>query len=155
MCLTVTPNLSMNSLKVLVIAGLLMLAAGESQAGQRRRTGRPTATPSPKVANPVPTPAPVTPARNVAPQPIAIVNGQTLTTADLDPRVRQEIESLEEKVAQTRRDILDVAINTTLLELEARKRKLTTTQLYSLEVIKRVPEPTPAQITKFIQENRD
>lgn len=159
MFLTVTPNLSMNSLKVLVITGLLMLAAGESQAGQRRRTGRPTATPAatpaPKVANPVPTPAPVTPARNVPPQPIAIVNGQTLTTADLDPRVRQEIESLEEKVAQTRRDVLDVAINTTLLELEARKRKLTTTQLYNLEVIKRVPEPTPAQITKFIEENRD
>ncbi len=86
---------------------------------------------------------------------MAIVNGQTLTTADLDPRIRQEIESLEEKILQARRDMLDVTINTTLLELEARKRKLTTQQLFNVEVSKRIPEPTAAEITRFIEENRD
>ena len=51
--------------------------------------------------------------------------------------------------------MLDVTINTILLELEARKRKLTTQQLYNVEVSRRVPEPTAAEVTRFIEENRD
>lgn len=86
--------------------------------------------------------------------PLAIVNAQTITTADLDPRVRNEVESLQEKIAQTRREMLDVQINTILLELEARKRRLTTQQLYNQEVSKRIVQPTPAEITRFIEENQ-
>ncbi len=154
----------MRFLKVGLLAALLLIFAAGSAAAQRRRnTGRvaaparaatpPVATPS---ATPIAAPArPTAPLRPTAPVALAIVNGQTLTTADLDPRIRQEIESLEGKIAQARRDMLDVTINTILLELEARKRKLTTQQLFNLEVIKRVAEPTPAEITRFLEENRD
>lgn len=152
----------MRFLKVLLLAFLLLIPTAGSAAAQRRRSARraaPTAaSPAPPVANPNATPvaAPArdtAPLRPTAPVALAIVNGQTLTTADLDPRIRQEIESLEEKIAQARRDMLDVTINTILLELEARKRKLTTQQLYNLEVSKRVPEPTAAEVTRFIEEN--
>ena len=147
----------MKPLTLFSLAFLLLLPAVSTTTAQRRRTGKsPAATPVIQPAQPVSTPAPAVKApRPQAPVPVAIVNGQTITTADFDPRVRQEVESLEEKIATTRREMLDVQINTILLELEARKRKLTTPQLYTLEVSKRVPEPTAAEITRFIEENRE
>jgi protein-disulfide isomerase len=149
----------MSFFKVLLLASLILIPAAGAEAAQRRRNDRraavPAPTPAPRAANPVATPVAAVPARPSAPMALAIVNGQTLTTADLDPRIRQEIEGLEEKIAQARRDMLDVTINTILLELEARKRKLTTQQLYNVEVSRRVPEPTAAEVTRFIEENRD
>ena len=41
-----------------------------------------------------------------------------------------------------------------LLEMEAKKRRIDTHRLYELEVSNRVPTFTPAQIKKFIDENR-
>ena len=154
----------MRFLKVLLLASLLLIPAAGTATAQRRRNGRraatPATSPAPPVTNPNATPLaapanPTVPLRPAAPLALAIVNGQTLTTADLDPRIRQEIDSLDEKIAQARRDMLDVTINTILLELEARKRKLTTQQLYNLEVSKRVAEPTAAEVTRFIEANGD
>ena len=45
-------------------------------------------------------------------------------------------------------------INTTLLQVEAKKRGIDTHRLYQLEVTNRIPTPTPAQIKKFIDDNR-
>jgi protein-disulfide isomerase len=90
----------------------------------------------------------------VAPTPIVIINGQTLTTADMDPQLRQEIDQLENKIADARRSVLDLQINTMLLEVEAKKRRIDTHRLYELEVSSRVGMPTPAQIKKFTDENR-
>ena len=149
----------MSFLKILLLASLLLIPTVGAEGAQRRKSGRraaaPAPAPAPQTANPIATPVAVAPARSTAPVALAIVNGRTLTTADLDPRIRVEVEALEEKIAQARRDMLDVTINTILLELEARKRKLSTQQLYNLEVSRRIPEPTAAAISQFIEENRD
>lgn len=50
--------------------------------------------------------------------------------------------------------MLELQINNTLLEIEAKKRRLDTHRLYDSEVRNRVPTPTPAQIKKFIDDNR-
>jgi protein-disulfide isomerase len=86
---------------------------------------------------------------------LAIVNGQTLTTAELEPALRQEFETVDDKIADARRSVLDLQINTTLLRLEANKRRIDTHRLYELEVSNRIPTFTPAQIKKFIDDNRD
>jgi len=83
------------------------------------------------------------------------VNGQTFTTAELEPAVRQELEQFDAKIAQARRSVLDMQINTMLLEVEAKKRRIDTHRLYLLEVSNRVPAATPAQIKKFLDENKD
>lgn len=149
----------MSFLKILLLASLLLIPAAAVEGAQRRKSGRravvPAPAPAPQTANPITTPVAAAPARSTAPVALAIVNGQTLTTADLDPRIRAEVEGLEDKIAQTRRGMLDVTINTILLELEARKRKLSTQQLYNLEVSRRIPEPTAAAVSQFIEENRD
>ncbi|HJP92511.1 MAG TPA: thioredoxin domain-containing protein [Pyrinomonadaceae bacterium] len=141
------------------IAPLLLLAVlWFPVVGQTtRRKG--TATRKPPVATtqlePVaqPTPAPA-PAKPVAPTPIVTVNGQTFTTADLEPQLRQELESLDDKIAEARRSVLELQINTMLLQAEAKKRGIDTHRLYELEVTSRVPAITPAQIKKFVDDNR-
>lgn len=102
---------------------------------------------------PVAQPA-ATPRTAQQPSPLVVVNGQTFTTADLQPAVRQELESLEIKIANARNAVLDLQINAMLFQLEAKKRRVDTGRLYELEVSSRVPPITQAEITKFIDENR-
>ena len=92
--------------------------------------------------------APASPAQG----PINIVelNGQTLSTADLDPAARQQIEQVNDKIAAAKRQILDLQINTILLQVEANRRRIDTHQLYETEVTKRIPTPTPAQIKQLL-----
>lgn len=91
----------------------------------------------------------------MAPVLLATVNGQDVTTADIDPRARQEVEALEGKIAEARRQILELEINTLLLDTEAKKRKVSPQQVYESEVARKITQPTAAEIAKFIEENRD
>jgi protein-disulfide isomerase len=114
----------------------------------------------PPVATPQPSPTPQPTAtvrvqKPVAPASLVVVNGQTLTTADLQPELRQELERLEDKIAEARSNVLDLQVNTMLLKVEAKKRRIDTHRLYELEVSSRVPVITPAQIKKFIEDNRE
>jgi len=84
---------------------------------------------------------------------LVTVNGQTFTTADLEPALRQELEHLEFKIAAARKNVLDLQINTMLLQLEAKRRGIDSQRLYELEVSSRVPAITPAEIKKFIDDN--
>ena len=85
---------------------------------------------------------------------IVIVNGQTFSTSDFDPAVRQELETVEQKIADARRSVLDLQINTMLLDIEAKKRGVDSHRLFQTEVTNRIPTATPAQIKKFIDDNR-
>src|SRR2546425_1382696 len=106
-----------------------------------------------------PTSTPMTPLGASAdpntPAALAILNGQTITVTDLEPAVAQEIAKLGEKIAQVRSQVLELQVNTVLLDVEAKKRKLTSQQLYDLEVAKRITDPTEAEITKFVEANRE
>ena len=75
-----------------------------------------------------------------------MLNGQTLGTADFEPAVRQQLEQVEDKIAAAKREILDLQINTILLQVEANRRRIDTHRLYETEVTKRIPVPTAAQI---------
>lgn len=135
---------------------VFLWSAAPGQTAKRRGAGRKpnvTTTPQPQ---PAAQPTPNTqPARQpAAPASLVVVNGQTFTTADLDPAVRQELERLNDKMAEARRQVFDLQINTALLEVEAKKRRIDTHRLYEQEVSSRVPTATPVQIKKFLEENR-
>jgi len=140
---------------VLVIVSLWLTVPAQTAKG-RGATRKPTvvATQPQPAAQPQPTPS-TQPARPAAPTALVVVNGQTFTTADLDPALRQEVERLADKIAEARKAVLDVQINTILLEVEAKKRHIDTHRLYELEVTNRVGTITPAQIKKFLEENKD
>ena len=126
-------------------------------AKRRGSTRKPTVAASQpqSTAQPQPTPS-AQPARPpAAPVALVVVNGQTFTTADLEPAVRQEVEALDDKIAEARKNVLDVQINTLLLEVEAKKRHIDTHRLYELEVSNRIGTITPAQIKKFLDENKE
>jgi protein-disulfide isomerase len=135
---------------------LFLGSATLAQTSKRRGAVRTPPMPAPQ-AQPVAQPTPATqPARPpAAPVSLVVVNGQTFTSSDLEPAVRQEVERLDDKIAEARRSVLDLQINTMLLDVEAKKRRIDTHRLYELEVSSRVPTFTPAQIKKFIDDNRD
>ena len=87
-------------------------------------------------------------------QTIAIVNNQELTVSDLEANARQEVEGLDAKLAQVRRDVLAAEITSLLFDLEAAKHKLTADQLYDLEIASRVTAPTDAEIEAEYRNNR-
>jgi len=152
----------MKTAKILFLVLVLFLVAAESlaQAPRRSRPRRPVVA-KPAATQPAsqpastPAPAPTTTVRPSAPVPLAIVNGQSVTTADIDPKVREEVDALEGRVAEARRQILELQINTLLLESEADKRRMTSQQLYELEVARKITEPTPAEINKVVEDNRN
>lgn len=150
----------MDPIKSLFLVLLLFSFAGSSSAQtSRRRPAKRTAA-TPATTQPVSQPATTaaTPAPAIAPPsspvPLASVNGQTITTADIDPGVRQEVEAVETRIDEARRQILDIQINTLLLESEAGKRRITSQQLYDSEVTRKITEPTEAEINKFVEDNR-
>jgi protein-disulfide isomerase len=150
----------MNTLKTLSLLVLLFFLSVEAgaQAPGRRGTRRPVATkpaaiqPVSQSANDSVAPVAATPS---APVQLATVNGESITTANIDPKVRQEVEALDARIAEARRQVLDLQINTVLLESEAAKRRMSPQQLYNLEIVKKITEPTAAEIDQFIQDNRD
>ena len=138
---------------------LALWSAAPAQTSKRRGAVRKPTTVTTPQAQPVaqPTPAPATkPMRPpAAAAPLVTVNGQTLTTADLEPALRQELETLNDNIADARRNVLELQINTMLLQVEAKKRRIDSHRLYETEVSNRIPAATPAQIKKFIDDNRD
>jgi len=148
----------MKKLKTLSVVLILLIFAIEGLSqGSRRRGARAPAVAQP--AKPQPTPqSAATPAAvyspPAAPIALATMNGQTLTTADIDPKVRSEVEALDARIAEARRQVLELQINTLLLESEATKRRTTPQQLYDLEVTKKIAEPAAAEVDKFIEDNR-
>ena len=145
-------SLATKSKSIPLLLMLLLWSPGLAQTTKRRGAVRKpvVTTPAPEpAAQPVATPRP-------ARQPVSLVtvNGQTFTSADLQPAVREEFEQLDDKIAKARSAVLDQQINTTLLQVEAKKRRIDTRRLYELEVTSRVPKITDAEIKKFIDENR-
>ena len=141
------------SLFVLIV---FALASASAQTARRPRPSRRTVA-KPEPVAPAAQPSPTVPKIRPSTEPLllAVVNGQNVTTAEIDPRVREEAESLNERIAEARRQILELQINTLLLEAEAARRKMSAQQLYDLEVKRKLSNPTAAEIDKFIADNRD
>lgn len=147
-------------MRILIIPVAICLLLSVAAAQRTRQKAPPKGTPaaakpaaSPTAATqPAPAPLPA-PKRVLEPVAIAVVNGQTITTAQFEPALREQIESVEQKIAETKLDLLDLQINTLLLQAEARKRGITTERLYALEVNSKVTQPTPAEIKKFTDDN--
>lgn len=87
-------------------------------------------------------------------KPLAVVNNQQITLADIDPQVRASIENLDKDVADVRRRVLDLQIGQILLDAEAKKRNMTNEQLVKAEISSKVADPTEAEIKSLFDANR-
>lgn len=147
----------MNNLKSVSLLLILLFAFIDANAQTRKQRPVRRNVAKPELVAPVAEPSPAAPVVRppAAPVLLAVVNGQNVTTAEIDPRVREEVEGLNDRIAEARRQILELQVNTLLLEAEATRRKMTAQQLYDAEVKRKLTEPTAAEINKFIDENRD
>lgn len=138
-----------------VMLGLFALAPQLAAQTPRPRAGQrptPRSTPTPRPNTP---PAQkTTPPVAAPPGALAVVNGQTVTLADLDPKVREVVEGFEANLPNLRRDALNARINTLVLESEAQKRKVTVEQLMDAEVNNLVTDPTEAEVKAIYDANK-
>jgi protein-disulfide isomerase len=122
---------------------------------------RPTPTPTPAASRPQgdnpPTPAKLEDCGCEAgplPEVLATVNGIKITQADLRPELVQQIQALQQEVVDARKQILDVKVNSILLDAEAKKRGVSNEKLFEDEVVNKTVQPTAADAQTYFTQNR-
>jgi protein-disulfide isomerase len=136
-----------------VLVGLFIFALSAMAQTPKSRAGQRPAPKSTPPARPAATPVQQT-TQTAEPGALAVVNGQVVTLADLDPKMREVIEGFDTNLPNLRRDALDARINSLLLESEAQKRKVTVEQLMDAEVNNRITDPTEAEVKAVYDANK-
>ena len=90
----------------------------------------------------------------VLPATLAVVNGVTISTRDIEKSTGESVRKLQRQVIDARKLELDLLINSKLLALEAKKRGISTTKLLEKEVVAKVTPPTPAEVKAFYDQNK-
>ncbi|HEX5735098.1 MAG TPA: thioredoxin domain-containing protein [Blastocatellia bacterium] len=85
----------------------------------------------------------------------ATVNGQPITSGDVEDSLRPLIFEAQEAIYNLRKQQLDLKVNDTLLEQEALKRKITTRALMEAEITPKVKPISEADAQKFFDENKN
>lgn len=94
------------------------------------------------------------PAKNT--QTLATIGGQPITEDDLAPYVQGQLRPLREQEFQIKRKALDNLINQKLLEAEAKKKGVATTdRLLEQEVDSKIVEPTEAELSAIYAVQKD
>jgi hypothetical protein len=88
------------------------------------------------------------------PATLAVVNGVTISTRDIEKTTGEQVRNLQGQVTEARKRELDLIINSKLLALEAKKRGITTTKLLEQEVVAKVTPPTQAEAQTFYDQNK-
>lgn len=102
----------------------------------------------------IPNAAPPTSAAERA-RVLAVVNGEQLTSGDIEDALKPLIYSVQERAYQLRRNAVELRINDALLEQEAQKRKVTTKALLNAEVEARTKPITEADARAFYDQNKE
>jgi protein-disulfide isomerase len=84
---------------------------------------------------------------------LAIVNGQRITSGDIEDSLKPIVFDVQERVYKLRKDELDLNINDTLLVQEAQKRKITTNALLDAEIKPKTVNEKDARA--FYDQNKD
>jgi len=84
----------------------------------------------------------------------AVVNGEKLTSAQIEDSLKPLIFSVQQRMYQLRKTEVDLRINDVLLEQEARKRKVTTKALLDAEVEAKAKPITDAEAQTFYEQNK-
>lgn len=85
---------------------------------------------------------------------LATANGRSFTAQDLSPGVADAWLKLPKTLANARKKLLEQQIENVLLDVEASSQKIAVDQLITKEVVKKVPDPTEAEIKKIYDTNK-
>lgn len=97
----------------------------------------------------------VTPPRNEADRArvLAVVEGEKITSADVEDSLQPFIFEVQEQVYKLRKDELDLSVNDILLTQEAQRRKVTTNALLDAEV--KAKPVNEEQARAFFEQNKE
>ena len=87
-------------------------------------------------------------------EPVAEVNGEAITTKDLESALGTKLAKLEEQIYDLKREELDSLIAQKLFTQEAAKRKISISPLLDAEVTAKVPLVTETEIDDFYRANK-
>ena len=99
-----------------------------------------------KAQSPPPAPA--------AGHPVALVNGEAITAADLDQALADQLDRLQGQLYETKRRKLDELIENRLLAQEAARRNLSVDALLEAEVNSKVAAITDDEVHAFYEANK-
>lgn len=85
---------------------------------------------------------------------LAMVNDRAIMLGDLDPRIGELANSLEDEIAKARKSALEEKINSLLFEAEAKRRGISIGRLLDLEVTRHLVAPTAEEIQSLYDANR-
>jgi protein-disulfide isomerase len=86
---------------------------------------------------------------------LATLNGQPVTSADVEDTLRPLIFQVQEQTYNLRKEQIDLKTNDILLEQLAQERKVTTRALVETEILSKVKKVTEADAQKFFDQNRN
>jgi protein-disulfide isomerase len=86
---------------------------------------------------------------------LAVVNGEQLTSGQIEETLKPLIYSVQERAYQLRKTQVELRINDTLLTQEAQKRNITTTALLAAEVDGKTKPVTEAEARAFFDQNKE
>jgi protein-disulfide isomerase/plasmid stabilization system protein ParE len=90
----------------------------------------------------------------VLPEDLAIVNGVRISRQDIEKATQESVNQLKRQVIQSRKQELDLQINSLLLAIEAKKRGVSVSRLLEQEVVAKVKQPTEAEVQVFYDQNK-
>lgn len=86
---------------------------------------------------------------------LAVVNGEQLTSGQIEESLKPLIYNVQERAYQLRKNQVEIRINEALLEQEAQKRKMTTQALLASEIDAKTKPVTEAEARAFYDQNKD
>src|ERR1041384_1529299 len=92
---------------ILLVTATIAAPQGARRSPRRTTSARPASAPANTVADNTPQPA-TTPAAPRGPVTLAVVNGQNITTAEIDASVREELDKEDDRVAEARRQVIEL-----------------------------------------------
>lgn len=85
---------------------------------------------------------------------VATVEGQPITEAELEARIKSEMMRINNQIYTTKKQAVDALITDRLLGMEAAKRGISRQELIKQEVTGKVAAVTDAEIEKFYNDNK-
>ena len=133
----------------LLTVGFGLLLAGSTQA--QVVPGGPSPSPKPAVVSQV---EDCGCEDKALPEVLAVVNGVKISKLDLSEATQKRVKDLHQEVIDARRNEVGLQINSLLLEVEAKKRGITSAKLLEDEVVAKATVPTEAEALAFYNQNK-
>src|SRR2546423_9856862 len=85
---------------------------------------------------------------------LAVVDGKVLTAGEFNERLKPLVYKLQREVYEAEMRALDIKLNQTLLEAQAKRQNKKPEDIYNEEVSAKLHEPTEAEVAKFYETNK-